>query len=111
MLGIKAYVVYGMILSVVVFGAYRAVRAYFLTKAKLTHVEAVLEKMAEIQLQSEKEVLIAEKEVLVNVEIQRHAVSEILHRGHLSGSTNPDWMREHEQPRISSHANSPASDR
>jgi len=100
MIWLKSYVLYAIIGSVMAFGGYYVVKSYFVTKAKLTQAQDQLAYYALKQVQSEKQVLIAEREILKNLGIQRHAVKSIIQTGHLPGKSNPDWMSEYASPSV-----------
>ena len=98
MFGLKVYILYAIIISLVLGAAGYFVSHYYHLKAayKITQQELYLQEHRRVK--AERVTVRAEEELYKNLEIQRNALYEIQHDGHLPGASNPAWMLQYQTP-------------
>jgi hypothetical protein len=98
MFGLKGYIFYVIIISLIVSSAGYFVSNYFNLKAAYKISQQQLYLHEHRRVRAEQAMVRAEEELYKNLELQRNALYEIQHSGHLSGASNPTWMLQYQTP-------------
>jgi len=98
MFGLKGSLITGIIIATLVGGISYIATQLVKTRVALELSNKQINVLKHHRQETEKATANAEKELYTNLEIQRNALQQIYENGHLSGDSNPKWMREFETP-------------